>query len=81
MFRPYTHVNWKAGQRLALIWEDMDMLDLIIRGGTVVDGTGATPAVADIGIQGDRIVAVGRVEGPARREIDARGLIVTPGWV
>ncbi|MCA6333077.1 MAG: amidohydrolase family protein, partial [Phenylobacterium sp.] len=57
------------------------MLDLIIRGGTVVDGTGAAPAVADIGIQGDRIVAVGKVEGPARREIDAKGLIVTPGWV
>ena len=66
---------------LALIWEDADMLDLIIRGGTVVDGTGAAPALADIGIQGERIVAVGKVEGPARREIDARGLIVTPGWV
>ena len=66
---------------LALIWEDNDMLDLIIRGGTVVDGTGAAPALADIGIKGDRIVAVGKVEGPARREIDARGLIVTPGWV
>ena len=57
------------------------MLDLIIRGGTIVDGTGATPFVGDIGIQGDRIVAVGKVEGPARREIDAHGRIVTPGWV
>jgi len=57
------------------------MLDLIIRGGTLVDGTGAKPFVGDIGIQGDRIVSVGKVEGPARREIDATGHIVTPGWV
>jgi N-acyl-D-aspartate/D-glutamate deacylase len=57
------------------------MLDLIIRGGTIVDGTGAAPVVGDIGVQGDRIVAVGKVEGPARREIDATGLLITPGWV
>jgi N-acyl-D-amino-acid deacylase len=57
------------------------MLDLIIRGGTIVDGTGVAPVVGDIGVQGDRIVAVGKVEGPARREIDATGLVITPGWV
>ena len=57
------------------------MLDLIIRGGTIVDGTGAAPVVGDIAVQGDRIVAVGKVEGPARREIDANGLVITPGWV
>ena len=57
------------------------MLDLIIRGGTLVDGTGAAPVVGDIGVQGDRIVAVGKVEGTARREIDATGLLITPGWV
>ncbi|MFZ4067469.1 MAG: N-acyl-D-amino-acid deacylase family protein [Phenylobacterium sp.] len=57
------------------------MLDLIIRGGTLVDGTGAVPVIGDIGVQGDRIVAVGKVEGPARREIDATGLVITPGWV
>ncbi|HEV2530230.1 N-acyl-D-amino-acid deacylase family protein [Phenylobacterium sp.] len=57
------------------------MRDLIIRNGTIVDGTGAKPFVGDIAIDGDRIVQVGEVEGPARREIDATGLIVTPGWV
>ena len=57
------------------------MLDLIIRGGTLVDGTGAAPVVGDIGVQGDRIVAVGKVEGKARREIDATGLVITPCWV
>ena len=57
------------------------MRDLIIRNGTIVDGTGAAPYKGDIAIDGDRIVAVGDVTGPARREIDAEGMIVTPGWV
>ena len=57
------------------------MHDLIIRGGTIVDGTGGKPFVGDVAIDGRRIVAVGKVEGAAKREIDATGLIVTPGWV
>ncbi len=57
------------------------MRDLIIRGGTIVDGTGGQPFVGDVAIDGDRIVAVGQVDGPARREIDATGHVVTPGWV
>ena len=57
------------------------MRDLIIRGGTIVDGTGGEPFVGDIAIDGDRIVEVGQVEGQGRREIDATGLTVTPGWV
>ncbi len=59
------------------------MAQLIIRNGTLVDGTGAPRRVADIAIDGDRIVAVGDVSDhePAGREIDATGLIVTPGWV
>ena len=57
------------------------MHDLVIRGGTVVDGTGAEKRVADIAIQGDRIVAVGDDVGEGQREIDATGLLVTPGWV
>ena len=55
--------------------------DLIIRGGTVVDGTGAPPVTADVAVDGDRIAEVGRVEGRARREIDADGRVVTPGFV
>jgi N-acyl-D-aspartate/D-glutamate deacylase len=57
------------------------MHDLIIRGGTIVDGTGSEPFTGDVAIDGDRIVAVGEVSGAARREIDAAGMIVTPGWV
>jgi N-acyl-D-amino-acid deacylase len=57
------------------------MYDLIIRNGTIVDGTGAPAFVGDVAIQGERIVAVGEVQGQGRREIDAKGLLVTPGWV
>ena len=56
------------------------MHDLVIRGGTVVDGTGGPPFVADVAVDDDRIVAVG-VSGRARRSIDADGALVTPGWV
>ncbi|MDG2307844.1 MAG: amidohydrolase family protein [Candidatus Binatia bacterium] len=57
------------------------MHDLVIRGGQVVDGTGAEPRNGDVAIQGGRITAVGKVEGDARRTIDADGLVVTPGFV
>jgi N-acyl-D-aspartate/D-glutamate deacylase len=58
------------------------MYDLIIRGGTIVDGTGGAPFTGDVAVNGDRIVEVAaRVDGPAKREIDAAGLTVTPGWV
>jgi N-acyl-D-aspartate/D-glutamate deacylase len=55
--------------------------DLVIRGGTIVDGTGAAPFSGDVGIIGNRIAAVGTVEGSAREEINATGMIVTPGFV
>jgi N-acyl-D-amino-acid deacylase len=59
------------------------VVDLIIEGGLVVDGTGAPARRADVAIEGERIVAVGDVSelGRARRTIDAEGLVVTPGWV
>ncbi|MDT5387087.1 MAG: N-acyl-D-amino-acid deacylase [Mycobacterium sp.] len=55
--------------------------DVIIRGGTVVDGTGAAPRTADVAISDGMIAEVGRVSGSARRTIDADGLTVTPGFV
>jgi N-acyl-D-amino-acid deacylase len=55
--------------------------DVIIRGGTVVDGTGAAPRTADVAISDGLIAEVGRVSGSARRTIDADGLTVTPGFV
>ena len=57
------------------------MLDVVIRGGTVVDGTGAPARVADLGIRDGRIVAIGDVTEEAREIVDATGLVVTPGFV
>jgi N-acyl-D-aspartate/D-glutamate deacylase len=57
------------------------MHDIVIRGGEVADGTGAGPVRADVAIDGERITAVGEVEARGRREIDAAGKLVTPGFV
>ena len=57
-------------------------VDLVLRGGTLIDGTGAPRRVGDLAIDGDRIVAVGDVgEFTGRREIDAEGLVVSPGFI
>jgi len=55
--------------------------DLVIRGGNVVDGTGAPARTADVAVDDGVITAVGGVEGTGARELDADGLLVTPGWV
>ena len=55
--------------------------DLVIRNGSLIDGTGAAPVPGDIAVVGDAIVAMGKVEGAGRREIDAEGHAVTPGFI
>lgn len=56
--------------------------DVLIRGGTIYDGSGGTPYRGDVAIRGDRVVAVGpALAGVAAREIDARGLAVAPGFI
>ncbi|MBV9777724.1 MAG: amidohydrolase family protein, partial [Acetobacteraceae bacterium] len=57
------------------------MHDVVIRGGTVIDGTGRDGFTGDVAIEDGRIVAVGGKAGPARHEIDAAGLLVTPGFI
>jgi N-acyl-D-aspartate/D-glutamate deacylase len=57
------------------------MLDVVIKGGTVVDGTGAPGYAADVGVRDGRIVEIGDVSEASRRTIDADGALVTPGWV
>ena len=55
--------------------------DIVIRGGELVDGTGSDPVPGDLAIDDGLITAVGKVDGKGKREIDAKGLAVTPGFV
>lgn len=59
----------------------MPAYDLVIRGGTVYDGSGAPGYAGDVAVKDDRIVAVGRVEGRGAREVRADGLAVAPGFI
>jgi N-acyl-D-amino-acid deacylase len=56
--------------------------DVVVRGGTIYDGSGGAPYTGDVGIRGDRIAYVGpRLDGSAKTEVDARGLAVAPGFI
>ncbi|HKB02915.1 MAG TPA: D-aminoacylase [Gemmataceae bacterium] len=55
--------------------------DVVIRHGKLVDGTGNPWVYADVAVRGDKVVAVGRVTGTGKREIDAKGLVVAPGFI
>ena len=57
------------------------MLDTVIRGGTILDGSGGPAFTGDVGILAGRVAEVGRIAGRGAREIDAAGLLVAPGWV
>ena len=57
------------------------MYDLVIRNGTVIDGTGLPKYRADVGLIGDRIAAIGRIRERGKEEIDATGQVVTPGFI
>jgi N-acyl-D-amino-acid deacylase len=56
-------------------------LDLVLRNGRIIDGSGNPAFFGDVGVSGDRVVAVGKVEGQANRVIDASGLVVAPGFI
>ena len=55
--------------------------DLVIRGGRIYDGTGSAPFEGDIAVDGNKVSAIGKIADPGRNEIDAKGMIVTPGFV
>src|SRR4051812_27946722 len=57
------------------------VLDILITGGTIVDGTGSRPRTGDLGLRAGRIVAVDEVDEPAQRIVDADGLVVAPGFI
>src|SRR3989442_8527277 len=61
--------------------EEHPMHDIVIRGGTILDGTGQAAFRGDLAINGETLAQVGGKAGPGRREVDAAGLLVTPGWV
>jgi N-acyl-D-aspartate/D-glutamate deacylase len=69
------NVTFSAPEEIAMTY------DLVIRGGSVVDGTGLPAYTADVAILGGRIAAIGRIEGEARRTVDADGLVVAPGFI
>jgi len=58
-----------------------EQYDLLVRGGTLIDGTGAPRSVGDVGVVGGKIAALGDVKGSAKREIDASGCVVAPGFI
>jgi N-acyl-D-amino-acid deacylase len=58
-----------------------ELYDLLIRGGTIVDGSGRAPFVGDLAVSGGRIVAVGALTGDAKEVVEAKGLVVTPGFI
>ncbi len=57
------------------------MFDLLIKGGSIVDGTGSETFTADIGVENGHIVSIGKDIGSAKEVVDANGLLVTPGWI
>ena len=57
------------------------MHDLVIRNGTIIDGTGKPSVKGDVAIDGERITAVGRLTGPGYKTIEAKDRLVTPGFV
>ena len=59
----------------------MKNFDLVVRGGTVLDGSGGDPFEGDVAVVDGKIAALGAVDGTGAEEIDARGLLVTPGFV
>ncbi len=58
-----------------------DAYDVVIRGGTIYDGTGSPGRVGDVAIKGDKVVAVGKVAGRGKTEVDAKGMAVAPGFI
>src|SRR6476661_3566880 len=62
-------------------FKEGDMYDLIIRNGTIVDGTGLPSYRADVAVNGNRIAAIGRIREKGKEEIDATGRVVSPGFI
>ncbi|MBI2073468.1 MAG: D-aminoacylase [Gemmatimonadetes bacterium] len=73
--------HWAVATVLLSLAACAPRYDVVIRGGTIYDGTGADPVVGDVAIRGDTVAAVGTATGGGRVEIDATGMAVTPGFI
>jgi N-acyl-D-amino-acid deacylase len=80
-FAPSPLLLWSSALLSASATAQTPAYDLIIRGGTIYDGSGKAPAVGDVAIKDDRIVAVGKVDGTAKTEVAAKGMAVAPGFI
>jgi N-acyl-D-aspartate/D-glutamate deacylase len=78
-YRPGFLIGWLAS--LLVLSVNAEMYDVIIRNGRVVDGTGNPAFFADVAIRKGRIVQIGRIAGKGKTELDAKGLIVAPGFI
>ncbi|MFH1347693.1 MAG: D-aminoacylase [Candidatus Margulisiibacteriota bacterium] len=74
-------VIWAAAPMTRAVISSFYDYDILIKGGLVYDGTLAVPKAEDVGVKGDKIVALGNLTGSAMKTIDAKGLIVTPGFI
>ena len=61
--------------------ETNNLHDLVIRNGKILDGSGKKPFFGDIAIDGGKITSVGKIKNSGKEEFDAKGNLVTPGWV
>jgi len=59
----------------------MSDYDILIKNGLIVDGSGSSAFKGSVAIKDERISEIGEIKGSAEKEIDAKGLIVTPGWI
>ena len=61
--------------------EKNNLHDVVIRNGKIIDGSGSKPFIGDVAIDDGKISLIGTIEGSGKKEIDAKGNLVTPGWV
>lgn len=78
---PCAILRWACGLCLFASFINAQTFDLVLHGGRVIDGTGSPAFLADVGITNGRIAFIGKITGEARKELDAQGYVVAPGFI
>ncbi len=78
---PITQLHMAVLYSGQLDWEAFGMYDMLIKNGFVFDGTGSVPYTADVAAVNGDIVAIGLLDGPATKTVEAGGLAVSPGFI